>query len=498
MATKVYSTPGVYIEEKSAFPNTVVAVATAVPAFIGFTEKAIRGRKSLLNVPTRITSLAEYVSFFGGPPHTTFTVTPDEGTLYKVEMDKETQFNMYRSIRLFYANGGGPCYIVSVGDYSSGISAGALNDPENNGGLHTLLKEPEPTMVVVPDSTLLEAADCYSLQQAMLNHCGLETRSRVAVLDIHGGDAARTMGDDDVITSFRNGIGANFLQFGAAYYPFLETTIVQENEVDYRNISNLDELSNLLIKEVDDALSADLIKDKRAEEIRSEVGKMTQEGVDAIAVHNTLKAVSPTYKDIMSDIRKSMNLLPPSPAMAGVYSLVDNSVGVHKAPANVSVGSVVAPSVNLSSEQQEDLNLPLNGKAVNAIRTFVGKGTLVWGARTLDGNSSDWRYINVRRTIIMLEQSIKIAAEAFVFEPNDANTWTSIKGMLENFLTNQWKAGVLVGTVPQDSFSVDVGLDITMTPQDVLDGIMRISIKVAVSRPAEFIVITFQQQMQKS
>ncbi|MEM6724400.1 MAG: phage tail sheath family protein, partial [Bacteroidota bacterium] len=227
MATKVYSTPGVYIEEKNAFPNTVVAVPTAVPAFIGFTERAIRGRKSLINVPTRITSLAEYVSFFGGPPHTTFTVSPVEDTIYSLEIDKDTQYNMYWAIRMFYANGGGPCYIVSVGDYSSPVSATPLNDLENEGGLVTILKEPEPTLVVIPDAVLLEQADCSSLQQAMLNHCGLETKSRFAVLDVHDGYKARTMADDDVVTAFRNGIGTNFLQWGASYYPWLNTTIVQ-------------------------------------------------------------------------------------------------------------------------------------------------------------------------------------------------------------------------------------------------------------------------------
>ena len=133
-----------------------------------------------------------------------------------------------------------------------------------------------------------------------------------------------------------------------------------------------------------------------------------------------------------------------------------------------------------------------------SLKTFPGKGVLVWGARTLDGNSQDWRYLSVRRTVIMIEQSLKIAAEAYVFEPNVSNTWVTIKGMMTNFLTDQWKRGSLAGATPEDAFSVDIGLGVTMTPTDILDGIMNISIKLAVVRPAEFIVITFQQQMQKS
>ena len=128
----------------------------------------------------------------------------------------------------------------------------------------------------------------------------------------------------------------------------------------------------------------------------------------------------------------------------------------------------------------------------------MGRGVLVWGARTLDGNSQDWRYINVRRTLIMLEQSIYYAAQAYVFAPNDAGTWQTVKTMIENFLNNQWKAGALAGTKPGDAYDVSVGLGSTMTGNDILDGYMRVTVRVAPVRPAEFIVITFQQKMQSS
>ena len=123
---------------------------------------------------------------------------------------------------------------------------------------------------------------------------------------------------------------------------------------------------------------------------------------------------------------------------------------------------------------------------------------MVWGARTLDGNSQDWRYINVRRTLIYIEQSVKYAAKTYVFEPNDSGTWILVKSMITGFLNDLWKAGGLVGNSPADAYEVDVGLGSTMTPTDILDGIMRVSVKVAVSRPAEFIVITFEQKMQES
>jgi phage tail sheath protein FI len=223
----------------------------------------------------------------------------------------------------------------------------------------------------------------------------------------------------------------------------------------------------------------------------------------AIATHkglltSSLRTMSPLFKTILDAIRHQLNLLPPSAAMAGIYTMVDATRGVWKAPANVSLNSVVSPAVSISHAEQEDLNVTTQGKSINAIRAFIGEGVLVWGARTLDGNSLDWRYINVRRTLIMLEESCRLAAKALVFEPNVSSTWVTIKSMISNFLTGIWKRGGLAGAVPDDAFSVHVGLGETMTPDDILEGIMRITVLVAVSRPAEFIEITFQQQMQKS
>ncbi len=496
--SQVYATPGVYIEEKSAFPNSVVAAPTAIPGFVGYTEKAIRGIKSLTNIPTRISSLNEYHQYFGGAPETTFEIAEDEKEVFILTVNGDTKFNLYNNLRLFFANGGSDCYIVSVGDYSGGVKAGELNDDENEGGIKALLKESEPTMLVVPDAVLLEEADCFSLQQAMLIHCGNDMKNRVALLDVFDGHKERTLADDDVVTKFREGVGANFLQWGAAYYPWLHTTIVTAEEVSFKNISNIDALSKMMSDEVDELLKNLVIKEKRAELIKAEIALLTDDSADAVTLHQTLMAVSPMYKTVMTETRAALNLMPASVGMAGAISMVDNNLGVFESPANISLGSVIKPAVPITHTNQEDLNLPLNGKAINAIRTFPGRGVMVWGARTLDGNSQDWRYLSVRRTVIMIEQSIKVAAEAYVFKPNVVNTWVTVKGMIVNFLTDVWRQGALAGAVPEDAFSVDIGLGVTMTPTDVLDGKMLITVKLAVTRPAEFIIITVQQQMQKS
>jgi len=138
------------------------------------------------------------------------------------------------------------------------------------------------------------------------------------------------------------------------------------------------------------------------------------------------------------------------------------------------------------------------GKSVNAIRAFTGKGTMVWGARTLAGNDNEWRYISVRRFFNMVEESVEKATSRFVFEPNDANTWVKVRAMIENFLLVQWRAGALAGAKPEQAFYVRVGLGQTMTAEDILKGYMHVEIGMAVVRPAEFIVLKFSHKMQES
>lgn len=489
-------TPGVYIVEKNAFPNSVVEVATAVPAFIGYTEKAADGSKPLLNKPWRISSMAEFRSYFGGAPKPKFDVVEGEGNSAisfnskRYVVNRIDHHTLYYNMLFFYANGGGPCYIISVGDYSSDIEKDKLEK-----GIAPLLKEPEPTMVVIPEAVVLKDANsCYALQQAMLKHCGYDMRNRFAILDIYSGSNNRKHPDGDVVNNFREAVGTQFLDFCAAYYPWINTSIVQENELDYENL-NIEQLKALLTQELN--LSSISEEKKLAAEYVEKIQKGLTD-LERSTLHKTLSQLSPLYRELMKEIRSSLNLLPPSAAMAGVFTMVDNTKGVWKAPANVGIATAISPAISISHEEQEDLNVPLSGKSINAIRTFTGEGIKVWGARTLDGNSLDWRYINIRRTMIMLEESVKNAARAYVFDPNVANTWVTVKSMISNFLNGIWKRGGLAGATPEDAFSVHVGLGETMTPEDILEGIMRITVLVAIVRPAEFIEITFQQQMQKS
>ncbi|NLX19508.1 MAG: phage tail sheath family protein [Desulfobulbus sp.] len=202
------------------------------------------------------------------------------------------------------------------------------------------------------------------------------------------------------------------------------------------------------------------------------------------------------FSGVRDMLIRTMRTVPPSGTVAGIYAGVDSTRGVWKAPANISINAIIGPAVSLDNKDQEDLNVHTSGKSINAIRAFTGRGSLVWGARTLAGNDNEWRYVPVRRFYIMAEESIKKATEPFVFEPNDANTWVKVRAMIENFLILQWRAGALQGAKPEEAFYVHVGLNETMTALDILEGRMIVEIGMAVVRPAEFIILRFSHLMQ--
>jgi phage tail sheath protein FI len=479
MAT--YKTPGVYIEEIPKFPPSIAPVDTAIPAFIGYTELAIdRDGSDLTRRPKRIESLVEYALYFGGPQRETgITVTIEETTVATpgkpvgitataaIDKGLRSKHILYYAMQLFYANGGKSCYIVSIGPYKPAVGAD-LDPAELNAGLLPLSKVDEPTLIVVPEAqALAQGADFGTLQNNCLAQCA-ELKDRFVIMDIHADVTALNLNDAatnlfDAAADFRNTGPGSDLKYGAAYAPNLETVLdyaFDETQVD--------------VKEVLDGTAS------------------------APAALSTL-ASSQSQERARAAIRDLPLKLPPSGAIAGIYAKVDAERGVWKAPANVGLNAVIKPTIEYTNTTNDALNVdPVAGKSINAIRPFVGKGTLVWGARTLAGNDNEWRYVSVRRFFIFVEESTKKATEQFTFEPNDANTWVKVQAMIENFLTTQWRAGALQGIKPEHAFYVSVGLGKTMTPLDILEGRMIIEIGMAAVRPAEFIILRFSHKMAES
>ncbi|HLT06669.1 MAG TPA: phage tail sheath family protein [Cyclobacteriaceae bacterium] len=472
-----YRTPGVYVEEISKFPPSVAQVETAIPAFIGYTQRAADPLGDLNLRPKRITSLLEYEAYYGtAEPKDDITVTINETTDGSGNLVERTVngsvagpavHNMYYAMQAFFANGGGPCYIVSTGLMSAAagnVSAGDLED-----GLNTLTAVDEVTLIVFPELQALAIGDVGAVLTAALNQCG-RLQDRFVVADILPPGVGETI--LDAANTFR---GANLpldnLKYGAVYTPNVYTTlnyVYDEAQVTISRVVNgtTPEVSTM-----------DSFRPNAADPSvgNSVLFNLSKAAIDRITLE-----------------------LPVAPLAVGQYASVDSTRGVWKAPANVSLATVVEPVIKITHEQQQDLNVSTTGKSINAVRTFAGKGTLIWGARTLAGNDNEWRYISVRRFFNMAEESVKKATEQFVFEPNDANTWVKVRAMIENFLLLQWRAGALAGTVPEDAFYVRVGLGSTMTALDILEGRMNVEIGMAVVRPAEFIILKFSHKMQES
>jgi phage tail sheath protein FI len=481
MSVLKLSTPGVYVQEIPSLPPSVAEVETAIPAFIGYTEKADRlAAGDLIMVANKINNLSEYEHFYGGAPvesngSITVSVKDFGSSRYEVgftyDATQRSKNNLYYSIKHFYDNGGGTCYIVAVDTYSTTVDKDLLKQ-----GLDVVNEVDEVTLLVVPESNKNDAAAYAEVVNKMIKQAST-LKDRFALIDpfqVTPKNSTDPNGDIDAdVLIMRNAsLSVAENRYAAAYYPNVITSY------DYKyDIANL------------------------------QIDGYTLEGVAAPSVPGHVAGIllsaagagSVLYNKVKDELKKQFVTLPPTPAIAGLYARVDSTKGVWKAPANESLLSVIGPDIAISNREQESLNVdPSSGKSINIIRSFPGYGTLVWGARTLNGNDNEWRYISVRRFFNMVEESVKKSSQWAVFEPNTINTWVKMQAMIENYLFLKWKEGALAGVKPEQAFYVRVGLGSTMTSLDVLEGRMNVEIGMAVARPAEFIVLSFTQLLQQS
>lgn len=483
-----YKTPGVYVEEISKFPPSVAGVATAIPAFIGYTEE--QPKNGDLN-PVKVSSLLDFESKFGERPS---------------YANKDCV--LYDSMRLFYDNGGGECYVVSVGKHED--SKNKDNYPK---AIDALEKVDEVTLVLFPDAAkLFSVSDLGNIQKKALEHCA-KMGDRFAILDISlkkeetedEDNQEGVLSSEKLCEQFRNNIGTNNLSYGAAYYPYVITSY--SKDITYDEVADkLTKLDQSLKKKnfLETAKNSDKYKDIFA--VTGDLTEKQEKAIDQAEKEieadrlfkiNEIIAKSKEYQEKAAEMEAKMNILPPSGAIAGIICSTDRTKGVWQAPANVSLAGVKSLSEDLTDDDQANMNITSNGKSINAIRKFTGKGLLVWGARTLDGNSNEWKYIPVRRLFNYIEESVQKSTSWAVFQPNDANTWVKIQCQIENFLTSLWRDGALAGSTPDKAFYVKVGLNETMTSDDILNGNLIVEIGLAAVRPAEFIVLKFSHKVQE-
>lgn len=194
------------------------------------------------------------------------------------------------------------------------------------------------------------------------------------------------------------------------------------------------------------------------------------------------------WLEVFDPLDKKNMALPPSGSMAGIYARSDNTRGVHKAPANEVVRGCVGLDCQFNKGEQDILN----PKGVNLIRVFPGQGIRVWGARTVSSDGS-WKYVNVRRLFIFIEETIKANTSWAVFEPNDEVLWVRVQRTISVFLTNLWRGGSLAGTSADEAFFVNIGRN-TMSQDDIDNGRLICVIGVAPVKPAEFVIFRITQK----
>jgi hypothetical protein len=545
----VYKTPGVYVEEISTLPPSVAEVATAVPAFVGYTELGPTDTAEPKVV--RVGTLLEFKTVFGGPQPAKFKLT-QTSPLVLDAVPPVSAFSLYYAVSLYFKNGGGPAYIVSVGNYRNSPSKARFS-----AGLDALEQEDEPTLLVLTDAAaLLTGPDYYQICGEALAQSA-QLGDRFTIVDVHNGDTVALRNDSNLSAR---------LAYGAAYHPYLQTSLnvaFRDEDVEIVrapsaavNVSGNVSIgapngvvvgftgaagSNpgvavtlgakarpatftvaaglLTIVDANGKTGNDIVTAWTAFKAAGNTGgfDITRSG-DGTGVAaaadvarmvvplpappgDTLASIAKTETALYAAVRTALDarrvVLPPSAAVAGIYARVDRDQGVWKAPGNVGVLAVLGPVSKITDADQDNLNVdPTAGKSINAIRAFTGKGTLVWGARTLAGNDNEWRYVSVRRLFITIEESTRKATAFAIFEPNDATTWLKVKAMIESYLYGLWERGALAGAKPEAAYFVRVGLGTTMTPQDVLEGRMVVEIGVAAVRPAEFIILRFSHKLQ--
>ncbi|MCW7762585.1 phage tail sheath family protein [Photorhabdus luminescens] len=436
MTSATYATPGVYIEEDASLSLSISNSPTAIPVFIGkFFKKD--GSQPAKGSCIRITSWLDFISQFSLSPAVSVKATSvgeSQKTYTYVATVTATSLSAF-AIQHYFNNGGGVCYLLPLEAGSSTATAELAALPE------VIEKQQEITLLVCSetDTTLVNCT-----KQAVYDAVNSLLQQKVGYFLIadstDGTNKPNTQPDKTSV-----------------YYPNLETSFTYSQPAD----------TDIKLDGYDTATTLATLKTASPAEY-----------------DKAKKAVDDAWR---TNVPTTPITLPPSAAVAGIYAATDANRGVWKAPANVALNNA-KPAVAITDADQG----AMNDAGINAIRHFTGKGTLIWGARTLD-QTDNWRYIPVRRLFNTAERDIKRAMRFAVFEPNSQPTWKRVQTAIDNYLYQLWQQGALAGNKPQEAYFVQIGKDITMSEDDIQQGKMIVKVGMAAVRPAEFIILQFSQ-----
>ena len=441
-----YLTPGVYVEEVPSGSATLSAGLTAVAAFVGFTADFPKddatdpqGLK-----PRLVTSWTQYEAAYGGflagamLPHSVYGFFNNGGGMaYIVRVAHQAPSDQpgQRALPAVDRALGLPLEVTSIGP-SDGMAIAIENgDPAEDG------KAPNFNFVVTEGGIETERYDNVSLADTM-----------VMV--------------PDLITAATKADGSVDLGMWKA----VQTALISHCEGQANRMAILD---------APPAMSPQQVK-----EWRSDVAMY--DSAFAAFYYPWIRVDNP----VSTSPADATILVPPSGHVAGIWSRVDDTRGVWKAPANEVVRGVLSTEIDITKGEQSLLN-PIG---INCIRPFGTRGIRVWGARTLSSNT-DWTYINVRRLFNMIETAIMEGTQFAVFEPNDQKLWEGLKRTISAFLRGLWRDGALFGVTADQAFFVKCDSE-TNPPDSIDQGKVVVEVGISPVKPAEFVIFRISQLRQ--
>lgn len=533
--SEVYAVPGVYVTEPDGPSMSIQSGETAVPVFLGFFTPKTPPQKTELLSCVRIESWLDFSQQFG--PSDTLTVN-----LTSPPKHHATTYMGAHSVRLYFENGGGPCYVLNL---PRGV--GKPIDKK-------VLEQIVPAIELCPDITLL--CWCEFVDQKMDTAVYAELAKLLGVSETSGGNPGRFLLTDawpvadkettspsdwtfqapkvaehtqvaSYFPALLTGYAWNFVDYKSApdagYEDFITVegfteadktllnTLINNKLIDKQLLnpdSKLDKITLKSLRSTIAALTVDKVKSTKAVPGTDDAAKQSAAEKLITQAKGIVTAIDTAVGEEIKARRATPVVLRASVAMAGVYARVDRERGVWKAPANVGlvgVTGLIAQGATSAGAKwasaipvriDDALNKTLVDAGVNAIRAFSGQGLRVWGARTMSPTAQTaWRYVSVRRLFNTIERDARSALRTAVFEPNSPPTWERVRGALENYLNALWRQGALQGETPEQAYFVHIGLGTTMTPTDIADGKMIVKVGVAAVRPAEFIILQLTQDV---
>lgn len=518
-----YLSPGVYVEEVSGGVKPIEGVSTSTAGFVGQTERGP-------TTPRLVTSWLDYQRWFGGftPLNTSFTPFSVKGFFdnggqrmffARIHHDDAVEATFIQ----------GDLVLTSIGPGAWGnrvffrITPPSQGNPDRFRLTILYYAAPPPLPLVDPldaaninnpdrrEPDAVEDYDNLGVDPLGSNYVitTVNAASHLVELSVNAG-ATLTRPPDTVFQELGNGDDGTSA-IGTTDY-LGDGTLPPDQRTGLAGLEIIDEISLLCVPDhVHPSLpgaqqitlgnavvnQCERLRDRFAVmQIRSGQGN-----VATISPPNdtTYGAVYYPWIRVFNPLERDTTLIPPGGHVCGIIARTDIERGVHKAPANAVVRGMINRDLNGSKKPLEFLinkgaHDILNPKHVNVIRDFRsdGRGIRLWGARTMSSDP-EWKYVNVRRLFLFMNESIEEGTQWAVFEPNDENTWAAIRRSITNFLTSVWRSGALMGLTADEAFFVKCDRT-TMTQDDIDNGRLICQIGVAPVKPAEFVIFRISQK----